>query len=275
MQSIIGHSKQKKYFEKAVKNGDLEHAYIFAGPDAIGKKKFALEIYVQANKSIFGLDPDLKIVLSDGSSIGIDEAREIKNFFSLSAHAGPYRFLIIDDAHMLTVEASNALLKIIEELPKSAVIILVSSKPALLLDTVKSRCHTVNFHSQSPEEIETYLSSRKLSQNDKDFILKISGKRIGKAISIIEKNIIEEIKKSILEFKKVLGMGDFEKIQYAKKLSDAGNYGDIIEDCINYFSADSQNNRKILKGLLGLHRILSQPQYNHKLAIENFLINIQ
>ena len=125
---VIGHSKNKKYFDIVLKSGYLSHAYVFSGPEMIGKKLFAQDLYKTINQKeeIRDADFDYKMIsprLAEddlpadrhGTKIYIEDIREVKVFLSLKPNVGPYKFVIIDDAHCLTPEGSNALLKILEE----------------------------------------------------------------------------------------------------------------------------------------------------------------
>lgn len=277
---MIGHDKQKEFFERAVKSGTLSHAYIFVGPEMIGKRKFSEELYKLANNrdGNLAVDPDLKIIapkIEEGDTkIYIENSRDIKQFFSLTPYTGPYKFLIIDDADRLTPEASNAILKILEEPPKTSILILITSQPNSLLDTIRSRCNLIKFLPQTLAQIDEFLKSKKISFEDREFIKRITIGRLGRAMTILEKNQLTTIKKNIFELERVLKQGVFEKIQFAKIFCEKEDYKQVMADFIHYLSADvNNNNRHILKKLLELNNLLSQPQFNHRLAIENFLIN--
>lgn len=147
---------------------NIAHAYLFSGPLGVGKFKTALwwaarlkcradggcdhrdddpqsQACEDCRKVAAATHPDLNILspAEAGKDIGIDEARWLIAAMALKpVHAGP-RLAIIRDAHALTVHAQSALLKLIEEPPGFAVIILVSENPAALLPTVRSRCQAV------------------------------------------------------------------------------------------------------------------------------------
>ena len=75
-------------------------------------------------------------------------------------------------------------------------------------------------------------------------------------------------------FLEVFRQGIFEKMQYAEKLHAKGDYQDLVVNLIYKLQRQPDQNRRILKGLLWLNGLISQPQYNHRLALENFLINL-
>lgn len=249
----------------------------------IGKKTFAIELVRIINgRDIGSGDPDFKIVspkTSEGESkIYIEDARALKSFFSLKPYHGPYKIAVIDDAHCLTTEAANALLKIIEEPPSFSVLILVTSMPGLLLPTIVSRCEKVEFLPVDGELIEKYIAeNRKAAQEDKKFIITLAGGRIGLVDKLLESDNLAVAKKSIDDLRKLLSLGIYERMEYAKKIHEKESYQPTVNYWLYWVSAhlrQSPKNKKILKNLLSLHQIISQPQFNHRLALENFLLGL-
>src|SRR3989338_6742348 len=117
--TVIGHNKNKQYFESCFKNKALAHAYIFCGPEGIGKKVFAHDLFRLVNKrEPFG-DPDFKLLsprLEEGETkIYIEDIRDLKSYLSLKPYYGPYKFVIINDADRLVPEAANAFFKMLYE----------------------------------------------------------------------------------------------------------------------------------------------------------------
>lgn len=233
-------TKIRKYFELAVKSNTLSHAYLFSGPEEVGKKDFAKEFFKLVNNRNSENDPDFRLVsprLEDGESkIYIEDMRDFKSFLSFKPYYGPYKFAVVDSADRLTVEASNAILKSLEEPPAHSIIILISSRPKIILPTILSRCEEIRFQDSS------------------------------------NKSISPDMKLVVDEFFKVSNQGIFEKLEYAKKIHEKGDYSELISVLIH--SADHTHPVPYLKGLLELHKLISQPQYNHRLALENFLINL-
>lgn len=280
MWSVLGHDKQKKYFENVLKNSALGSAYLFSGPAMIGKKRFAQDLYRLLNSRQFSEgDPDVRFIyprIEDGDTkIYIEDIRKIKNFLSLSFYRGPYKFVLIDDADRMTEDASNALLKVLEEPPKNSIFILVSSRPKSLLPTVLSRCESVRFMPLSSDLVTEYLKFEKVNKEDQKLILGIANGRLGWAMNVIESGVLSDVKKSIFELEDVLTKGIFEKMQYAKKLYEKGGYIDSVVNWINWVQGDrTASHPRLAKGLLWLNSLISQPQYNHRLALETFLINL-
>src|SRR3989344_8729970 len=135
--NTTGFEKNKKYFINAVKNGNLSHAYLFSGPDGIGKKMFADDIFHLVNQREPDGDPDFKLLAprleEDETKIYVEDIRKLKSYLSFKPYYGPYKFVVINDADRLVLEAANAFLKMLEEPAPFSIIILVSSKPKLIL----------------------------------------------------------------------------------------------------------------------------------------------
>ncbi|MDO8496656.1 MAG: hypothetical protein Q7S43_04395 [bacterium] len=286
---LIGHNKQKKYFKYVIGNGALSHAYLFTGPEMIGKKMLALELFETINKRSYINDPDFIFVgpnLSEGESkIHIEDIRKLKSFFRFKPYAGPYKMAVIDDANCFTDQAANALLKIIEEPPKFSVIILTSSMPGLIPSTIVSRCEKVRFNEATEKETADYLIEKKVNKEDREFLVKFAGGRIGLVNRLIEGDGMAEAKRAVDDLRKLFNSGIYEKMSYAKKIhekalrhsSGQGGYQPLVGYWLNWVSAHLRNspkNEKIVKNLLSLNQIVSQPQFNHRLALENFLLNL-
>ena len=263
---VIGHDRNKRFFESVIKNGRLVHAYLFSGPEMVGKKMFARDLARLLNNKDAENNPDFRLV---GSKI--EDIRGLKLFLSTKPYYGPHLIAIIDDAHDLTSEASNALLKLLEEPNKAAIILLISSRPKLLLKTIYSRCQEIKFQSLGANEVDSIMPG-KLKPEDKNLLKKLAQNRPGWIVRNTGK--VNTIKTSIQDFNEVLNQGIFEKMQYASKIYDKEDTGELIGNLIYWHYSQEPKPLKLLKNLIALSNIISQPQYNHRLALESFLINL-
>ncbi len=272
---MIGHEKNKKFFKNAVKNGRLVHAYLFSGPEMIGKKMFALELAETLCCDIeHRQNPDIKVICPKAeegeTKIYIEDIRDLKAFLSVKSFYGGYKVAVIDDADRLTPEASNSILKILEEPSASSILILIDSKPGFLLPTIYSRCQEITFQPLEESELSGLIPP-KLKPEDGELLKMLAYNRPGWIIKNIDK--LSEIKRSIQDFDKILGQGTFEKMQYAAKLYSEESYPELVSNLIYRYYFQNPKNPKLLSGLIRLSKVISQPQYNHRLALENFLIN--
>lgn len=133
-----------KVLQGAIAKGTLPHAILFSGTRGTGKTTLA-RIFAQA---IGTKDHDL-YEIDAASNRGIDDIRELKEAVHTLPYESAYKVYIIDEVHMLTKEAFNALLKTLEEPPAHVIFILATTEEEKLLDTILSRCQVFRFNSPS------------------------------------------------------------------------------------------------------------------------------
>lgn len=159
MQKPLGQNKTIELFARLINEGRLGHAYLFEGGDGIGKKTLANYICGlmlcesqsacnscnACNCVNLGSHPDIiKISNGDKQTIGIDKIRELAGRVFEKPVMSKYKVIIIENAHLLTKEAQNAMLKIIEEPPHYAVFMLLCNSTSKILKTVMSRVTKIN-----------------------------------------------------------------------------------------------------------------------------------
>lgn len=168
-----------------LRKGTLPHSSLFTGPDGVGKKTFAVLLAALANcrgktaeeneicgrcpsclKALSGNHPDIYVYSSEskdgapGTSIKIEDMRNLRKEAYYRPFEGLLRFFIIDEAEKMTEEAANCILKVLEEPPPTTRIILVTAYPGLLLPTILSRCQSFRFRPLPPDSILRLLKSR-------------------------------------------------------------------------------------------------------------------
>ncbi len=155
---VIGHSQLVKDFKNLVKNGRLAHGYIFFGEPEIGKFFFAKHLAYFLESGEFELSErplQDALVLDDAS--GIDAMRDLKNFLWQKPNLSSKRLVVINNSENLTPQAQNAILKITEEPPESAVIILIVNQLENLLPPLLSRMQKIYFGRLSDEEMRKLM----------------------------------------------------------------------------------------------------------------------
>lgn len=172
-ESVVGQQHIVSTLQHAVTEGRLSHAYLFCGPRGTGKttmaRILAKALLCQKANGDHGCMPDGTCpeceAIAEGahpdvyeldaaSRTGVDSVREeIINSVNFAPVRGTYKVYIIDEVHMLTTQAFNALLKTLEEPPSHVVFVLCTTDPQKLLDTILSRCQRFDFHRISNEDI--------------------------------------------------------------------------------------------------------------------------
>ena len=166
---VVGQEYIVKTLVNAIRNNKIAHAYLFAGPRGTGKttiaKLFAKAINCQnfdgescdecnnCKAYLEGNHPDI-IELDAASNNGVDDVREIIEQVPYAPLIGKYKVYIIDEVHMLTQQAFNALLKTLEEPPAHVIFILATTDPQKIIPTVLSRCQRYNFSKITLYEIQ-------------------------------------------------------------------------------------------------------------------------
>ena len=170
---LIGQDHISKTLANAIISGRIGHAYLFAGPRGTGKTSTA-KIFAKALNCQDGPTPtpcnvcSCCLKINEGSSMdvfeidaasnrGIDEIRELRETVKFAPVDGRYKVYIIDEVHMLTTEAFNALLKTLEEPPAHVVFILATTEAHKVPATIQSRCQRYDFKRITSREIELRL----------------------------------------------------------------------------------------------------------------------
>ena len=171
--SVVGQDSIIKTLKNSIINHNFSHAYMFFGPRGTGKttisKIFARNINCSnpiegiacqkcdACKVSFSKDCIDIIEIDAASNNGVDEIRDLKNKISLVPSELKYKVYIIDEVHMLSIGAFNALLKTLEEPPEHAIFILATTDPQKVPETIVSRCQCFSFKRISTEVIKKRL----------------------------------------------------------------------------------------------------------------------
>jgi DNA polymerase-3 subunit delta' len=194
---IIGHKKNIDYLKKVVALDKIKHAYIFSGPEGVGKYKTALALAYgligkyDANSS--GLlsqnnHPDLLIIERDEGKnrLGKDKiTKGLESWLALKPYSSKFRLVIIRDAHLMTLEAANALLKTLEEPPDYAVIILVIDNN-YVLETLLSRGQIIKFMPLSDLEVKTFLQQRGIEEDKAEQAARLAQGSFSKAVKFAD-----------------------------------------------------------------------------------------
>ena len=292
LEDVIGQDVVIKILKNAVINDKVGHAYLFSGPRGIGKTSIA-KIYAKTVnctdpkdglacgkcdncKTIeTGFCPDI-IEIDAASNNGVDEIREIKNKVNLVPNQLKYKVYIIDEVHMLSIGAFNALLKTLEEPPEHIIFILATTDPQKVPATVVSRCQCFEFHRISNEQIVERLKyvCEKENINLDDAVLNriavLADGGLRDAIGMLDKlNAYSNSKITLEDFEKVNGIVSKEdKEKFIKYVEDKS-----VTDFIKFIDNIYNNGKDLIIFTQDLIRIVKEKMIDYYVSGSNYDID--
>lgn len=271
---IIGQEKVKRFFARTFEHDRVSHAYLFVGQSGTGKAVMAIDVaagllgYANGDSNAKRVEqlshPDVHLVFPSPAkateedvakvpdslvenpygrvqpwanpSISIEKIRDIRKKAAYKSFEGKGRVFIILDCDRLTVEASNALLKILEEPPEGMHLLMTSSRPSLLLPTITSRCQIVKFDPLSASEIESALLSTGVEAQKARIYARLADGSFTRALELREEGL-DELQQHTLDF-------------FRKSIQSSYLQVMFVEDLLNQFQRDAKAVREVLAHLL-------------------------
>ena len=271
---LVGQNVIKKTLINSINNEKISHAYLFTGPRGTGKTSIAkilaklvncesLENAIPCDKCVSCTQINNKqntdiIEIDAASNNGVDEIRELRDKVSLVPSYGKYKVYIIDEVHMLTTAAFNALLKTLEEPPKHVIFILATTEPHKIPSTILSRCQRFDFKKIGISDIRNRLEyvckeeEIKIDDDAIELIGKLSDGGMRDSLSLLDQltsytndkitiNDVNEVygiitEEEICELLKEIFNKNINKVfELIKKYDDEGkNLIKIIENIIEF-----------------------------------------
>ena len=214
---LIGNSRVKAVLKRMLVSDRLPGAMLFTGEEGIGKKLFALEVARALNcrtpknseacgvcsscvrirklnyptrddadewtQIIWTDHPDVGLVVAPKRVLRVEQMRQIEKEANFRPFEGKARVFLVDEADKLNDASANALLKVLEEPPRTSHLILITARPAMLLPTILSRCQMIRFSPLTPAEIESHLVKTDLDAKTARLRARAAGGSMGRALS--------------------------------------------------------------------------------------------
>lgn len=234
---VIGQAHITETLKNSLKNNTYAHAYLLTGPRGVGKTSVARIFAYQVNQASYPPDrPEVDIIEIDAASNRrIDEIRELRERVVIAPSRLKYKVYIIDEVHMLTKEAFNALLKTLEEPPQHAIFVLATTDVHKVPDTIVSRCLRFNFKPISPKDIFSHIqqiASREKIDITNEALMTIAEFSEGSfrdAIALVDQTRGHGDKVDNEQVKKLLGLGSEDLIDGLFSAAASRDYRRITE----------------------------------------------
>jgi len=249
---VIGQERVKEILSSLESSGNVGHAYVFNGPIGIGRKmiagKFASmlmclgdhgegSVCCECESCVLlknGTNPDLITVSipKDKKTISVEAIRNMREDMLTAPLIARKKVYVIEHGDKMTTEAQNALLKILEEPPHYVVIIIMSSNPLMLLDTVRSRTVRIDFSRNTEDEIK--LAYRKMrggnfDEDEESLVCAYADGIIGRVLDFGDGEEIRALRGDVLEAMCGLYRGGFdERRRLSNILSEKGENSDLV-----------------------------------------------
>jgi len=212
--SLLGQDRAKEIIARALTRDRVPHAYLFRGPDGVGKKLFARGLAAAINcrdrkglhacgrctsckKLLSGNHPDYLVIEPEKGAIKIDQVRKVCRELSYPPYESHTRIVVLEDVHTMRREASNSLLKTLEEPPKNNLLILTAESSSEILSTITSRCQVIPFFGLTETQTQEILNNgahipltREVSAQDKFILARLAEGSPGKATLLARTTIL-------------------------------------------------------------------------------------
>lgn len=264
LETLVGQEHIKKTLTSAIELGKISHAYLFTGPRGTGKTSTARILAKSLNckngpttspcgecescKDIANSIPIDVIEIDAASNRKVEDAQSILEKVQYVPVNGKYKIYIIDEVHMLTNHAFNALLKTLEEPPENVIFILATTEVHKVLDTIKSRCQRFDFRRITTEDIVNHL--RFISDKEKinitdDALFAIAKNSAGgmrDSISLLDQLSLLGVTKEITaeDVNAVLGRISFDILFKLTEQVIASNHAGAIELLNNIYNSGNE-----------------------------------
>ena len=247
---LVGQETVVKTFENAITNDKIVHAYLFSGPRGVGKTSSARILAKALNcEDRAGSEPCGKCqscqAITDGASVdvfeidgasnnSVDAVRELRETVKYAPSGGKYKIYIIDEVHMLSTSAFNALLKTLEEPPEHVIFIFATTEPKKIPSTILSRCQHHAFRRISKNRIKEQLKKitdkEKINISDRalDMIAKAADGSMRDALTLMDQAYSFSDSITEQELQSLLGLPEIDIIHNLSETILTGNISETL-----------------------------------------------
>ena len=239
MWQLAGHSRATTLLQQSLRNGQLSHAYLFAGPAHVGKFTLAINLAQAVNcdsesrpcqectscrRIAASKHSDIHIVelmSQEKKEIGFRQIAEMQTAAHLPPFEGKYKVFIFDRAEMLSHEAANSLLKTLEEPPPNILIMLLTNKESALLPTIASRCQRVELRPLPLGLVtDALVKDYQITQDKADLLARLSRGCLGWALlALRDESLLSDREQRLADFMQLCTGSTNDRLAYAADLA--------------------------------------------------------
>ncbi len=247
---ILGHDREIGALRRAHAAGRLHHAYLFSGPEGVGKRSTAAALAGLVNceqpqgdlntldacgrcsaclKLAAGQHPDLLVIEPEGRFIKIDQVRAVSAATRFRPYEGARRFVLVDKADALHEAAANALLKTLEEPRGDTMFALVTTSPHLLLETIRSRCQPLRFGHLTGDHVTRILTAQGVDETPARRASGLCGGSVTAALQVLDSPVYAAREDLIERLVSIGGAPPAAAVVWGEELAKSGDLSDLFD----------------------------------------------
>jgi DNA polymerase-3 subunit delta' len=237
--SVLGHERIKRVLVRALQQGRFPNSLLLSGPEGVGKRTLALAAgrallcergregdacgeCRHCTRSGRGLHPDLTVVEPATAAIKIDQVRDAVREILVPPFEARARAFLIDDAHCMTDQAQNALLKSLEEPKATSHVFLVTASPQALLPTIRSRCQVLRFGPLASSVLEKHLQEAQgLAAGEARLRAALASGSLGAALGFASEDYRVQREELLALLERLDALSPLERLAAAERLEQA------------------------------------------------------